>query len=294
VTGGLATSSPTTLPLESCPDCDYALAGLPAEGVCPECGRAYDQETVVIFGLGAGVHASLAHTPRRHAVAQIICAIVCPFAIWFAANRRAWVLVAAAAVAAYFAVEITRRYTSRRGALAQVRVNVAGCVQDDAPDDGPNTGPLRMIAESLVFMLMAAPGLMAEQWMRIVWLFMFAFMVVTRLFLPLPTAARFRKVMKGLPGATALLPRSRGVWTPAPIPWSAVKSASLTPLHKPMPEATHQLSVVCEAPWWRPGERDGVNLLIRCTPEQASELAGRIASWREFARQAGALGVKKA
>jgi len=36
------------LRLTYCPQCDYSLEGLPAEGTCPECGYQYDQSFVVI------------------------------------------------------------------------------------------------------------------------------------------------------------------------------------------------------------------------------------------------------
>jgi hypothetical protein len=42
------------LRLEVCPRCDYSLTGLAAVGVCPECGREYDQNTVVLYGNAAG------------------------------------------------------------------------------------------------------------------------------------------------------------------------------------------------------------------------------------------------
>jgi hypothetical protein len=34
--------------LTFCPGCDYSLEGLPDEGVCPECGRPYDQQFIVL------------------------------------------------------------------------------------------------------------------------------------------------------------------------------------------------------------------------------------------------------
>ena len=42
------------LSLTLCPHCDYALAGLPPAGVCPECGGHYDQKFIVLSGRGRG------------------------------------------------------------------------------------------------------------------------------------------------------------------------------------------------------------------------------------------------
>lgn len=37
-----------------CPECEYSLEGLPEEGDCPECGRAYDQSIVIVRCHGPG------------------------------------------------------------------------------------------------------------------------------------------------------------------------------------------------------------------------------------------------
>lgn len=38
----------TSLRLAHCPQCDYSLEGLPDEGICPECGRHYDQSIIIL------------------------------------------------------------------------------------------------------------------------------------------------------------------------------------------------------------------------------------------------------
>ncbi len=61
------TIPPTVDPLRlsHCGGCGYALNGLPDVGVCPECGKPYDQETVVLHGWARGSHANLANASSR-------------------------------------------------------------------------------------------------------------------------------------------------------------------------------------------------------------------------------------
>ena len=42
-----------------CARCDYPLAGLPGEGVCPECGTAYDGRFVILRGRAVGASATI-------------------------------------------------------------------------------------------------------------------------------------------------------------------------------------------------------------------------------------------
>jgi hypothetical protein len=44
------TATNDLLRLTQCPRCDYSLQGLPAEGICPECGTRYDQSAIVLRG----------------------------------------------------------------------------------------------------------------------------------------------------------------------------------------------------------------------------------------------------
>ena len=40
------------LRLEMCPNCGYCLTGLPAEGICPECGKHYAPGQIILYGWG--------------------------------------------------------------------------------------------------------------------------------------------------------------------------------------------------------------------------------------------------
>lgn len=49
-----AALAPELLMLRHCGRCGYRLAGLPAEGRCPECGNPYAADEIVIFGWPPG------------------------------------------------------------------------------------------------------------------------------------------------------------------------------------------------------------------------------------------------
>ena len=82
-------------------------------------------------------------------------------------------------------------------------MNAAGCLQDDSPEDGPNTGPLRMVAETFIAMLpssfsmMGGPG---RTFFQFFWPAAVALVVTLRFILPIPAAARSRRIVTGLPG----------------------------------------------------------------------------------------------
>src|SRR5205823_3743159 len=107
---------------------------------------------------GGGLHSNLGNSPRLQMVMEIVSIAAALVFICFAGTSRRWLVLAATVAVAYLAVMIVRRRTDRRGGMAQVRVNAAGCMQDDNPADGPNAGPLRMLAESFVIMLPATLG----------------------------------------------------------------------------------------------------------------------------------------
>jgi hypothetical protein len=47
-----------TLRANACPRCDYSLIGLPVIGICPECGRPYDDASVFLYGHALGQRAN--------------------------------------------------------------------------------------------------------------------------------------------------------------------------------------------------------------------------------------------
>jgi len=53
-TEGETSAGTDAMRLRACPNCDYSLYTLPAEGICPECGRPYDTKYLVLTGRGRG------------------------------------------------------------------------------------------------------------------------------------------------------------------------------------------------------------------------------------------------
>src|SRR4051812_18501251 len=59
--------------VDVCPGCGYSLEGLADEGVCPECGRSYDQRTLILYGAARGAHGDLSNAgPGQFAFVGVV------------------------------------------------------------------------------------------------------------------------------------------------------------------------------------------------------------------------------
>jgi len=72
------------LRLKSCPTCEYSLEMLPPAGICPECGRSYDQTYVVLTGVGRGRHDTAVGGTWRGSFGQIASVL---FIAWIASSQ---------------------------------------------------------------------------------------------------------------------------------------------------------------------------------------------------------------
>jgi len=125
------TVPPNPLRLSACIQCGYSLQGLPDVGACPECGAAYDQETVVLHGWARGSHANLGNASPR-----IVLWISMPLALFvaaylmlfFAGHRTPWPLLFPMVMVSLM---LWRRWTSTSSTVLQVHLNRTGCVEID-------------------------------------------------------------------------------------------------------------------------------------------------------------------
>lgn len=138
------------LRLTLCPGCGYSLTGLGDEGVCPECGRPFDQRTVVLFGWGRGTHATaLTATPG---VAAALLAFQSFGMLHSCINPASPPGLRAGMFALWLGLigwaVWQRRSRPELPGRVQVRLSDAGCQQIDNPDkDAPAVTPWGRISE---------------------------------------------------------------------------------------------------------------------------------------------------
>jgi hypothetical protein len=118
------------LRLTACPRCGHSLEGLPDEGICPECGRPYDQATVVVQGYARGEHARVENAPPW--IAALLVVFFLGLTWFYLSTRNTIFLLWSGFLMLGFAASLWRRWTNPLPGLVQVRLSGAGCCQVDS------------------------------------------------------------------------------------------------------------------------------------------------------------------
>jgi len=131
--GAGTTTQEDPLRLTFCPRCDYSLEGLPEEGICPECGRPYDQSVAVIRCYGSDGF-------NGKGVPWGIVTTLIAFGLIFLTSPRAppIIYIAIGFAVASLAVNWIDRFTSPRGGTWLLWIAKEGVgVQIDFDADSP-------------------------------------------------------------------------------------------------------------------------------------------------------------
>src|SRR4051812_21530161 len=144
------------LALMVCPACDYDLRAAPPVGICPECGRAYDQETVYLHGRPRGGN-------RGRRLMTDLLANFGWIAVYFGLSmiRRlsGWVWVPMIAVSLVWAW--LRRLDSPRYGTIRVRLNERGVAQYEPPDPASIAAIASAAAPVMLWIVFASCGAVA-------------------------------------------------------------------------------------------------------------------------------------
>lgn len=274
------------LRLERCLACAYDLTGLPAEGVCPECGQPYDAGTVELTGTARGSHVTFVNASPSYVLLRLLPWMVVAgglvlFLIWTIGQAFLPLAMIFALSWPGLAVGVVRRCISGR-AVVRLRMNFAGIVQDDDADEPPAATTIRAVMPYLT--AAACTGLLVWLIMSGAWMIPIIFLVPVAI----PgikqwwLAQRRRRQIIGTPDGTLLTPPSkRRVLLPAH--WSNVATVNIG---MEADDVTCRIVTTSRAGGKSGQSGDVSDIEVRCTPEQAAELRARVAAWRQYWRQA--------
>jgi hypothetical protein len=286
-------SIPVSLWSDICPNCAYSLAGLPVPGICPECGRPYDQSVLVLHGYGRGTHESIA-TARRSRMVWIVLLSVLGFGAQFANfifYYRQGLPYLFAAVAVFLAWALFRRTGTDHPGLVQVRLSQDGCAQYD-----DLSGPSAL--RELVFVYgWVAPAvgivvlivlLRANDPRDGIALFIVCLGIASAWLVGmLVVSRRTRRELKLVPERAIADVNKAFCRT---IPWIKIGTASLTPVGT----NAYRLVIAREAPFFSfvtPRHRNAVDAEIQCTSEQVDQIRELIRGWMKVSKQTAATSI---
>src|SRR4051812_42878063 len=74
--------------VDICPQCGYSLIGSPDEGICPECGQAYDQSLIILHGDARGKMATLTNGATKSFLLKLAAPTFWLAYFWFFSASR--------------------------------------------------------------------------------------------------------------------------------------------------------------------------------------------------------------
>ena len=127
------------LRLNVCPRCEYSLTAHPPAGVCPECGRAYEADEIVLFGYAMGDRANRWNSRPAGLISVIAgAAVALPFIWWSIRGNPLGLTIWTFLLLSGLAADLWRRHADADGAgLVQVKLTPRGFRQG-----GRQPGPL--------------------------------------------------------------------------------------------------------------------------------------------------------
>lgn len=143
---------------ELCAACGYALQGLPAAGTCPECGRAYSDDVIVIYGYARGNHATASTARPRSLIWFALTPVAYVLMFLPALGGRDWAIgVFALLYAAAFGISVWFRRNQTHPGTVQARFNRLGCVQHaNTVNPGPRLAGLVFLGGIALLWLVGA------------------------------------------------------------------------------------------------------------------------------------------